>query len=581
MKKAVALLCALVLAIGLVVPAFAVDYGAELNPNEKQYTQSFSDVPTNHWAFKYIAELVDRKAINGYPDGRFYPDRIVNREEFSKIMVVAAGLNPTPVYTSSFVDVPVSYWASPFIETAKPYMTAYQSYGGMAFKPTDGALREDMAVAVVMLKGYDARLADVSLLHAMFTDVESISAAAQPYVALAVENGIISGYQDRTFRAQATITRAEAAAILWRAFQYGSDTKVLPGDTTPQPPVEPSAEPSPELSPSPSPSAKPSPSQTPDKPLKSDKPFVSNTIARGVKITDTDKMMTMDDNDNLIYYNANTSEIASLDPVTRIETLLLDTSEATYTTEDGTTYNDMTVDQVFWDDVASRLLVTATFSGMATYEDGGWTGSNGTGITTCSGVFVLTDGVLDRLAGVPVLDELDALFYDYKRLECALSDGTFAICEGNRHSDDDKYDIYDLLMGKIITNLGGASDALVVQKGGGLYKADSGRFGLCNYYKLNYGTSRWDEVGELPRDSVTAYQNGVFYTWNSTEIRATRPEDAATQFKLNPSTDVEILDLRPLPTTPNNLIVTTGEQYIFYDSSANAIRVIEANPDAR
>lgn len=65
----------------------------------------------------------------------------------------------------------------------------------------------------------------------MFSDVDAISTAAQPYVALAVENGMISGYEDGTFRGQATITRGEAAAMLWRAFQYGGDSKLIPGET--------------------------------------------------------------------------------------------------------------------------------------------------------------------------------------------------------------------------------------------------------------------------------------------------------------------------------------------------------------
>ena len=45
------------------------------------------------------------------------------------------------------------------------------------------------------------------------------------YVAIAVEKGLITGFEDGTFRGQATLTRAEAATLLWRAFQFGSDNK--------------------------------------------------------------------------------------------------------------------------------------------------------------------------------------------------------------------------------------------------------------------------------------------------------------------------------------------------------------------
>lgn len=104
MKKLRKILCALLVAclVTSFSSAAVVDYGAENNSNQKEYSQTFSDIPLTHWAFHYIAELVERKAISGYPDGKFYPDNIVTRQEFAKIMVVAAGLTPTPAKTASY-----------------------------------------------------------------------------------------------------------------------------------------------------------------------------------------------------------------------------------------------------------------------------------------------------------------------------------------------------------------------------------------------------------------------------------------------------------------------------------------------
>ena len=66
---------------------------------------------------------------------------------------------------------------------------------------------------------------DLSILKTMFTDWQSISTGAQKYVAVAVEKGLISGYEDNTFRGQSGITRAETATLLWRAYQYGNGNK--------------------------------------------------------------------------------------------------------------------------------------------------------------------------------------------------------------------------------------------------------------------------------------------------------------------------------------------------------------------
>jgi hypothetical protein len=171
--------------------------------------------------------LSARKVISGYPDGKYRPEKIVTRAEFAKIMTLAAGLTAKKTAKVSFADIDAEDWHAPYIEAAKGYLSGYRlPNGSMTFDPNAPALREDIAVAIVKLKGYNkTRLADLSVIEAMFTDYDSISDYAKDYVALAVENKLISGLPDDTFRAQKPITRAEAAAILFRAYQYGSDNK--------------------------------------------------------------------------------------------------------------------------------------------------------------------------------------------------------------------------------------------------------------------------------------------------------------------------------------------------------------------
>lgn len=232
MKKVLSLIIAYaIIASGLCVGA--VEYGEEYkNMPAKTYSQKFSDVPKSYWAFSYIGEMFDRGVINGYPDGKFRPDNQVDRAEFAKIMVGAAGLKVENNYVSSFRDVSIYDWYAPYVECAKDYLTGYYVVDDPDVKfyyPETPALREDIATALVLLKGYDTSTADLSILD-MFADVQSISTNAQKYVAVAVERGLVSGYEDGTFRGQDTITRAEAATMLWRAFQYGNDNKAASVD---------------------------------------------------------------------------------------------------------------------------------------------------------------------------------------------------------------------------------------------------------------------------------------------------------------------------------------------------------------
>lgn len=217
----------LVIITSTLVYAVPVKYGAEPDPNTNKSAESFIDVPVNHWAYNMIADMTDLKAVSGYPDGKFQPDRIVTRAEFAAIIVKAAGLEAQRVTKSSFIDVKPTDWYSPYIEGAKDYLTGYRNPRWFYnFNPNAPAIREDMIVAVVRLKGYDIHQANQSTIKAMFTDFEGISEAARNYVAIAVENGLASGNSDGTFKPQKPITRAEAAALLWRAFVYGSDTKL-------------------------------------------------------------------------------------------------------------------------------------------------------------------------------------------------------------------------------------------------------------------------------------------------------------------------------------------------------------------
>lgn len=227
------------------------EYGEEYqNQPTKEYSQTFKDVDATFWAFTYIAEMSKRGVLSGYPNGYFYPDNTITRAEFAKTMCLAAGLTVNAVNSTSYNDVNVSDWYAPFVECGKYYLSGYISDGKKYYKPDDKALREDIAVALVKLKGYDTSIYDESILRAMFTDWQSISEGARKYVSVAVENGLISGYDDNTFRGQASITRAEAATLLWRTYQYGNENKVFekeefdaPVSNTTQPEKNPASNP--------------------------------------------------------------------------------------------------------------------------------------------------------------------------------------------------------------------------------------------------------------------------------------------------------------------------------------------------
>ncbi|CAK4840672.1 unnamed protein product [Aphanomyces euteiches] len=173
-------------------------------------------------------------------------------------MVLAAGLTPEKVTSTTFTDIKPTDWYTPFIEAAKDYLNGYSlSNGKLIYDPNAPATREDVAVALVKLKGYDkSRLADRSIIQAMFKDYDSISAYALDYIALAVENKLVSGFPDETFKGQMSVTRAQAASMLFRAYQYANDNKIeqrTKVDVVPTPTPTPTPIPTPVPTPVPTP----------------------------------------------------------------------------------------------------------------------------------------------------------------------------------------------------------------------------------------------------------------------------------------------------------------------------------------
>lgn len=187
--------------------------------NAAEYKQRFWDVSKTHWAFEYIADLTLRGVISGYEDGSFKPDATVSRGEWAKLMCIAGNLS---IYDNNvyFRDTK-NHWSNAYVNAARNYITCYSDN---SFRPDQAIVREDVTRSLVVLKGYD--ISDVDYSHiTSFKDFNSISNNMKAYVAVAVEKGLITGFEDNTFRGQATLTRAEAAVLLYRAYQLGDQTK--------------------------------------------------------------------------------------------------------------------------------------------------------------------------------------------------------------------------------------------------------------------------------------------------------------------------------------------------------------------
>ncbi|GAB6087109.1 S-layer homology domain-containing protein [Alkaliphilus crotonatoxidans] len=181
-----------------------------------------------HWIKDYQADLYllqHLQIFSGYSDGSFRPDNQITREEFVKILITALGpIQEKEFSRISFHDVEGDRWSHPYIEEAIErglLQTAdYQGY----FRPQQPITRQEIAVLIARA----LQKPDATANETGFIDQDEIDAWARPFVAYAVERGIINGYeaaQGTYFGPGRTATRAEAALMITRLMEQINSLK--------------------------------------------------------------------------------------------------------------------------------------------------------------------------------------------------------------------------------------------------------------------------------------------------------------------------------------------------------------------
>ena len=69
------------------VKMICIAEGNDVFDNDTTDTQIFYDVPTSHWAAKYIEIAVDDSIISGYEDNTFKPEQYVTYQELHRMIV--------------------------------------------------------------------------------------------------------------------------------------------------------------------------------------------------------------------------------------------------------------------------------------------------------------------------------------------------------------------------------------------------------------------------------------------------------------------------------------------------------------
>ena len=161
-----------------------------------------------HWAEEAINELMYMDILKG-SDQSAYPDRTITRGEFAALTARTIGIEP--IYKDTFSDIDKDHMFYGEIN-ALSSEGIVMGVGEKLFAPDKNVTREEI---MLML----SRCIDDNIKKAVnFKDIpKNYSYMAE--LKKAVGSGIISGYEDNTFRPRHNASRAECASMLKRLLE--------------------------------------------------------------------------------------------------------------------------------------------------------------------------------------------------------------------------------------------------------------------------------------------------------------------------------------------------------------------------
>jgi serine protease AprX len=154
-----------------------------------------------------IEFVLKNRMMDIYPDGTFKPDRVVNRGDLAKTLVLNAPMRQTLGAAPKFTDVSgdllrITEGVTASGSNLRDYdftPTGMMSYSGSRFNPNSSVNRLDVAVALVKATGHDAEAralanSNVTYQGTTLTDNAQIPSALRGYVQVALNIGLFEIY---------------------------------------------------------------------------------------------------------------------------------------------------------------------------------------------------------------------------------------------------------------------------------------------------------------------------------------------------------------------------------------------------
>lgn len=247
MRKIAAAVLAGALSLTALTPTTVLaDDHREDGHKRPQYEQDFKDWQQSFWANESLARMITRGVIKGNGDATIASSRSVTRLEAAIMLSRLLELQAPEIPAGEFkIKAPwgeleientdhkfeiklktregefkledgdkVPEWGRAAILSA--LRDGFLVFDGASISPMKPLNRLEAAMMMVKAAGLDAEAQARKGADLTFKDEAKIPERLRGYIALAVENGFVNGYEDGSFRPEQVLSRAEWAALLDR-----------------------------------------------------------------------------------------------------------------------------------------------------------------------------------------------------------------------------------------------------------------------------------------------------------------------------------------------------------------------------
>lgn len=191
------------------MPTYSIDMAAEEETG-------FDDVASSAWYADAVEYVVSNGVMNGTGDTTFEPDVALSR---SMMVQVLYNIENKPAASdAAFIDVADSAWYADAVAWAAENKIV-NGVEENQFAPDENITREQMAAILYRYAQYKGEDVSARADMSAYTDCAQISSYAEPMLAWAVSEGLITGSSDTTLSPAGNATRAEVAVVLMRYLQ--------------------------------------------------------------------------------------------------------------------------------------------------------------------------------------------------------------------------------------------------------------------------------------------------------------------------------------------------------------------------